>query len=107
MRDGAWHCHTGDFSEGAACHTNVVSVGMCGVKLRRQSDAPVLVGWQWFRHIMQVFSLRVNELAQHSGLIETSHCMQVFVEIRSLKHHVFKAAGANRLEKFLCVFERP
>src|SRR4051812_14193914 len=88
MLDYAWHTETAHFCKCTTSSTDVVSVRMSGIPLRRYSNAPAFVRRQRFGTIVIIFALRVHQFAKSSRAVDLSHSVDVVMKGRCFKHHV-------------------
>src|SRR5258708_346521 len=64
MLDPAGHAEARDFNEATASHANIICVGVGGITLRWQANAPFLMRRQRVLHVVKIFALRVHQLAK-------------------------------------------
>ena len=104
--DHAGRSKAGNLRETAARHANVIGVGVRGIKLRRQTDAPTFVGINRRIHVVIIFAFGIDELAEAAHVINLPHGEQVFMKGGGLEHHVFEAALLDRCKNPLGIFQR-
>src|SRR5690349_20910377 len=64
MTQRARHAQARNLQESATGHSNVIRVGVGGIELGWQANAPISKGRQWFGHKMKVLALGVDKLSQ-------------------------------------------
>ena len=90
-----------------AGHADVVGVRVRRIPLRRQADAPALVGINRRGHVVEILAFGIQQLAQPAGIIDLPHPVEVLVEVGRLEHHILEAAGLDGLEQLVRILQRP
>src|SRR5690606_33812610 len=106
MWNNAWLAETTHFCEATFCDAYIIGIGMRRVPLRRKANAPFFKRGYRLAHVMIVLAFAEGDLPERADLIELPHRIEVFVETRSLEHHVLLTILLHRFIKFIGVFER-
>ncbi len=73
----------------------------------RRPHPPLLVGWRWLGRIIIIFAFGIDQPAKAASLVNLAHCIQIFIETRCFKHHVFPPAGFDGLDQLIGLLQRP